>query len=147
MAECKNCKSTNTTKNGIVRKKQRYRCKECGYNFVIGNAHHSPQKRAMKAMAVLLYSLGKGSFANLAKIFGVSNGTIYNWVVEAAKGLPEPTIDDDITAIEFDEMWHYIGKKNESCGSSKQLTEQQNEQLRGGLEAAVRKLLNGSMPK
>ena len=147
VVECKNCKSENTTKNGIVRAKQRYKCKDCGYNFVIGHAHHSPQKKAKKAMAVMLYSLGKGSFTMLAHLFGVSNGTVYNWVAEAARGLPEPTVNEDIAAIEFDEMWHYIGKKNESCGSSKQLTERQREQLRGCLEAAVRKLSNDSTPK
>jgi hypothetical protein len=61
--------------------------------------------------------------------------------------LPEEELNEAITEIEFDEMWHYIGKKNESCGSSRQLTEPPNEQLRGCLEAAVRKLLSGSTPK
>jgi len=37
----------------------------------------------------------------------VSNGTIQNWVKEAARTLPEA----EITEIEFDEMWHYIVKK------------------------------------
>lgn len=30
MEECKNCKSTETVKNGLVRQKQRYKCKSCG---------------------------------------------------------------------------------------------------------------------
>jgi transposase-like protein len=147
MAECKNCKSENTVKNGIKRKKQRYLCKDCRYNFVIGHAHHSPQKRAKKALVVMLYSLGKGSYTNLAKIFGVSNGTIYNWVTEAANALPEVTVADEITEIEFDEMWHYIGKKNESCGSSKQLTATQIEWLRGYLANVTKRHSNGSMTK
>ena len=117
MIECKNCKSKETTKNGIVRKKQRYKCKECGNNFVIGHAQSSPKKLAKKALVVLLYSLGRTSNSKLAKIFGVTNGTIHNWVTEAANGLPTPAVSDEITEIEFDEMWHYIVKKNESCGS------------------------------
>lgn len=116
MAECKNCKSKHITKNGIVRKKQRYKCKDCGYNFVMGHAHHSAEKQAMKALVVMLYSLGKGSYTMLAKIFGVSNGTIHNRVVEAVKALPEPTIPDDIKEIEFDEMRHFIGKKTKIAG-------------------------------
>ena len=103
MVECKNCKSTNNTKNGIKRKKQRYKCKECGYNFVIGNAHSSAQKLALKALVVMLYTLGRTSYSMLAKIFGVSNGTIHNWVVEAAKALPMPSVSDNIKAIEFDD--------------------------------------------
>jgi len=113
---CKNCKSENTSKNGIVRKKQRYKCKECGYNFVVGNAHTSPKKQAKKAMIVLLYARGKGSYRNLAKIFGLSSGTIHNYVKEAAAALPNAEISNDITDMEFDEMWHYIGEKNENSG-------------------------------
>jgi len=127
MIECKNCKSGNTTKNGKVRNKQRYKCKECGYNFVEGNAHTSPQKQAKKAMIVLLYARGKGSYRNLAKIFALSSGTIHNYVKEAAEKLPEEEISDEITDIEFDEMWHYIGKKNENCGSSRQLIATEGE--------------------
>jgi len=141
--ECKNCKSVNTTKNGKVRKKQRYKCKECGYNFVLGHAYNDPKKLAKKALVVLLYSLGRTSYSKLADIFGVSNGTIHNWVTEAANGLPEPTVPDEITEIEFDEMWHFVGKKNESCGSSKQLTERGGEQLRGYLASVTRKLSSG----
>jgi transposase-like protein len=139
MIECKNCKSTSSTKNGIVRKKQRYKCKDCGYNFVIGHAHTSTKKLAKKAIVVLLYSLGRTSYSKLAKIFGVTNGTIHNWVTEAANRLPIPTISNDITEIEFDEMWHYIVKKNENCGSSRQLTAELVEQLHGYLADATKR--------
>ena len=144
MVECKNCKSTNTVKNGIKRKKQRYKCKDCGYNFVIGNAHQSVQKLAKKALVVLLYSIGKGSYSMLAKIFGVSNGTIHNWVIAVAKALPEVEIPQGIKEIEFDEMWHFIGKKNENCGSSRQLTAVQVEWLHGYLDNVTKRLLSGS---
>ena len=144
---CKRCKSTDTTKNGIKRTKQRYKCKDCGYNFVIGDAHQSPQKLAKKALVVILYSLGKGSYTMLAKIFGVSNGTIHNWVVEAAKALPEPGIPDDIKELEFDEMWHFTVKKNENCGSSRQLTAAQAEWLLGYWASATQRLSSGSTTK
>ena len=147
MTECKNCKSENTTKNGIVRKKQRYKCKECGYNFVIGHAHHSLQKQAKKALVTMLYSLGKGSHRGLGKIFGVSNGTIGNWIAEAARGLPEERVSEEISEMEFDEMWHYIGKKNENYGSSRQLTAEQVEWLRGYWVNATGRLSSGSTTK
>jgi transposase len=131
----------------MKQKKQRYKCKDCGYNFVIGNAHSSPKKQAKKALVVILYALGKGSYTMLAKIFGVSNGTIHNWVVEAAKALPEPTVPDDIKEIEYDEMWHFVGKKNESCGLSRQLTERQVKWLLGYWENATQKRSSGYMTK
>ena len=147
MIKCKNCQSAETTKNGKARNKQRYKCKSCGYNFVEGHAHYGEKKQAKKAIVVMLYALGKGSYRGLGHIFGISNGTVQNWVKEAERTLPEGELSEAITEIEFDEMWHYIGKKNGSCGSSRQLTEPLSEQLRGCLEAAVRKLLNGCTPK
>ena len=147
MIQCKNCQSIETTKNGTARKKQRYKCKSCGYNFVEGHAHNSEKKKAKKALVVMMYGLGKGSYRNLGKLFGVSNGTVQNWVKEAERTLPEEEISEAVKEIEFDEMWHYIGKKNESCGSSKRLTEQGNERLHGCLAAAAKRLLGVSMPK
>ena len=38
MVVCKHCKSTQVIKNGFVRKKQRYLCKNSSRTFVIGNA-------------------------------------------------------------------------------------------------------------
>ena len=116
MIKCKNCGGGNNVKNGIKRNKQRYKCRDCGYVFVVGHAHYSAGKLALKALVVMLYSMGSVSYSMLAKIFGVSNGTIHNWVVEAAKAMPEPVIPDDIKEIEFDEMWHYIGKKKDNSG-------------------------------
>jgi len=42
----------------------------------------------------------------LAKIFDTHPSLVYKWVVEAADKLPQFQISDDITEIEFDEMWH-----------------------------------------
>ena len=130
-----------------MRKKQRYKCKECGYNFVVGHAHSSPKKVAKKALVVMLYSLGRTSYSKLAKIFGVTNGTIHNWVTEAADKLTEPVVASEITELEFDEMWHYIGKKNESCGLSRQLTAAQAEALHGYLENVIKRLSNDCTTK
>lgn len=67
-------------------------------------------------MIVMLYSLGKGSYSMLAKIFGVTNGTIHNWVTEVANGLSDISVPTETTEIEFDEMCHYIGKKAKTVG-------------------------------
>jgi len=39
MLKCKKCGSEKTTKNGFVRKNQRWKCKDCGYNFIVGDKH------------------------------------------------------------------------------------------------------------
>ena len=54
MVKCKKCKSENIVKNGKVRDKQRYLCKDCRYNFVEGDARTNEKIKAKKAMCVLL---------------------------------------------------------------------------------------------
>ena len=54
MSNCKNCHSSEVTKNGFVRSKQRYRCKTCGYNFVEGDERTNPQTTIKRAFAVIL---------------------------------------------------------------------------------------------
>ncbi len=85
MVECKRCHGVAVVKNGIVRSKQRYRCASCGYNFITGDKRVNPTLPAKKALAVLLYSLGKGSFNMMGRIFGVSRSLVYRWIVQEAE--------------------------------------------------------------
>ena len=111
MGACKNCTSEKVVKSGKVRGRQRYKCKECIYYFVFGDRRTNEKIAALKALCVLLYSLGKGSYNMLGKLFGRNRSLIYRWIREAGVNTKEPTINEDITQIEFDEMWHFIQSK------------------------------------
>ena len=67
---------------------QRYRCKACGRNFTATPARGKPP--AMKALAVLLYSLGNVSQGMIAKLLGVSHVAVYKWIRAAGEGTPAP---------------------------------------------------------
>ena len=114
MCECKNCKSEKVGKSGTVRGKHRYKCKECGYHFVVGDERTNEKIAALKALCVLLYSLGKGSYNMMGKLFGRNRSLIYRWIREAGLNTDEPVIDGEITQIEFDEMWHFIQSKKQT---------------------------------
>ena len=131
MVECKNCKAEEVVKSGRVRGKQRYKCKECGYHFVIGDERTNEKILAMKALCVLLYSLGKGSYNMLGKLFGRNRSLIYRWIREAGLNTEEPRVEGEIKEIEFDEMWHYIESKKQNFGLSKPLTAAAGELLPG----------------
>ena len=92
MPECKNCKSERVVKGGKVREKQRYKCKECGYFFVIGDERTNEKIAALKALCVLIYSLGKGSYNMMGKLFGRNRSLIYRWIREAGLNTEEPAI-------------------------------------------------------
>src|SRR3954463_6720944 len=66
---CKRCGSEEHVKNGLMRTKQRYLCKDCGLNFTDTPPRGKPL--ALKAAAVLLYV--SGFFLNTtAQILGGS---------------------------------------------------------------------------
>ena len=133
---CKRCQSASTVKNGFVRGRQRYRCNDCAYNFIEGDARINPTLPAKKALAVILYGLGKASFNMLGRIFGVSPSLVYRWIAQEAEAIPEPEVAATIQEMEFDEMWHFIGSKKTNAGSSRQWIVLQGE-LWPGCSAVV----------
>ena len=136
MIKCKRCNSERVVKNGFVRNKQRYNCKDCDYNFVLGDARNKHETEIKKALSVILYSLGKASFGFLGKLFGVSRSTPYRWIKKMAEGIAEPEIPADIKEVEFDEMWHFVQSKKTRNGSSRRWIVAQGELL-PGLSAVV----------
>jgi transposase len=145
--QCKNCKSEKIVKNGIVREKQRYKCKDCNYNFVIGDERTNEKIAAKKAMCVLLYTLSKASYNGLARIFDTWPSLVYRWIVEAGVKLPDEAVAVDIKHMEFDEMWHFVGSKKEKYGSSKPLIVVEGELWHGFSAVVILKPSNDSMAK
>jgi len=112
--KCKNCDCVKIVKNGKVRNKQRYKCKECGFNFVDGDGRTNDKTIALKALAVLFYSIGKSSYGMLGKIFKRDPSLIYRWIKQAGLTYDVPAISGEIREIEFDEMWHFIQSKKQT---------------------------------
>ena len=111
MTTCKRCHSEIVVNNGNVRGKQRYGCKECGNNFVEGDLPVKEDLVVKKVPAIILYALGKALFGMPAKIFGVSRCLTCRRISQEAARIPEPKVPGNITEMEFDEMWRFIGKK------------------------------------
>jgi transposase len=112
---CKRCGSGEHIKNGLMRGKQRYRCKGCGLNFTDTPPRGKPL--AMKITAVLLYVSGL-SMNRTAKLLGVSTPTVQTWIEQLAKAYasrPEPQ-QGRALVIELDEMWHCLKKNPASWG-------------------------------
>ena len=114
MCECKRCGSLNYRKNGKVREKQRYHCKDCGLNFTEGDKRTSRGKPLeVKKVAIQLYLLGLG-FRAIGRFLEVSNVSVLNWVREAGVARKLEELPSEISVMELDEMWHYCQKKEKS---------------------------------
>jgi transposase len=114
---CKGCGSEEHVKNGLMRGKQRYRCKACGLNFTDTPPRGLPL--ALKATAVLLYVSGL-SMNRTAKLLGVSTPSVQAWIEQFAQAYaPKPAPEGRALVIELDEMWRYLKKSRASSGSGR----------------------------
>ena len=129
---CKRCSSVNCVKNGMVRGKARWLCKDCRYNFVLGGARVHADLVAKKALAVIMYSVSKSSYGMLGRLFGVSRSLVYCWIREAADQLPEPTVPGSIQEMSLTKCGISSAKKTK-YGSSKRWIVAQGEPWLGSL--------------
>jgi transposase len=124
-------------RSGIIGGKQRYQCKECGCNYREGDNRTNVKVAAKKALCILLYAMAKGSYRMMGRILGIDHTLVYRWIRSFGESLAEPEVSGEIAQMEFDEMWHFIGSKKESFGSSKQLTVAQGELWPGYLAVVI----------
>jgi transposase len=133
---CKRCGSEEHVKNGLMRDKQRYRCKACGLNFTDTPPRGKPL--ALKVAAVLLYVSGL-SMNRTAKVLGVSTPTIQAWLEPfAAAYAQKPEPEGRAVVIELDEMWHYLKKSPNRSGSGKLGTVRQGSWWTGSAAVVTR---------
>ena len=114
MNRCKKCGSNNYIKAGFVKEAQRYKCKECGCQFV--PTRQKGKNDATKALAVWLYVHGL-SFRAIAKLFKVNVRSVYVWIKAfALKNYTKPEPIASAVIVELDEMWHFLNKKKDKFG-------------------------------
>ena len=114
---CKRCGSEEHVKNGLMRGKQRYRCRACGLNFTDTPPRGMPLR--VKVTAVLLYLSGL-SMNRTAKLLGVSTPSVMTWIEQFAEAYaqkPEP--EGRAVVVELDEMWHFLKKRPTNPGSGR----------------------------
>lgn len=76
MNHCPRCQSTDLRKDGIVKGKQRYRCKSCNYHFTV---EHPGKPFHKKRQAIILYIAGF-DYRMIASLINTSHVAIFNWI-------------------------------------------------------------------
>ena len=147
MATCKKCGSGKAIKNGIVGGRQRYLCKECGYNFRAGDERTNEKIMAKKALCILLYAMGQGSYRTIGRILNTDQSLVYRWIRKFGENLPKPEALGEITQMEFDEIGPFIQSKKTDFGSSKLLTVAHGQLWPGFSATVILQPLNDSTIK
>lgn len=75
---CPKCNSNVIVKSGIVKERQRYRCKMCNYFFTVNKIGRKiDEYYVVKALQLYLEGL---SYREIERILGVNHVTVSNWV-------------------------------------------------------------------
>ena len=110
---CPKCNSGKYVKDGIVKGKQRYFCKECKYRYTV---KHLGKPIELKKAALYLYLEGLG-FRSIERFLKVSNVSVMNWIKGFGKEIESlRKTDGTIEIVEMDELHTYIGLKKTTFG-------------------------------
>ena len=112
MIICPQCDYTNCTKDGIVKGKQRYKCKSCGYRHTVQYRGISPE---IKRQALELYLEGLG-FRSIGRFLKCSHVAVYNWIKALGEKVESLRSDSTLEVVEMDELHTYIGSKKATVG-------------------------------
>ncbi len=138
---CPSCKCELKTKDGIVKGKQRYRCKGCDFRYTVEDK--SEAKNLLKRSALELYLEGLG-FRSIGRILRVSHVSVYNWIrsfgeiVDSLRSTKPPEI------AEIDELHSYIGNKKTAAGYGLLLIDLGKSSLISNLDQGVSQLVKNT---
>ena len=108
--KCLKCGCERAYKYGKKKGKQRYRCKNCGYQYTKTTPRGKPEKD--KILALILYLSGL-SMNMIAKILNVTAQSVMRWIRKMYdKFITEKPSISAIKEVEMDEMHHYYQKNS-----------------------------------
>lgn len=84
---CPKCKSEALIKSGVVKGRQRFRCKQCNYSFtVLKEGKNIDPYYVIKALQLFIEGV---TFREIERILGVSHVSVMNWVKKYNIKAPE----------------------------------------------------------
>ena len=112
MIICPKCCSEQCVKDGIIKGRQRYRCKSCNFRHTVQHRGKSPD---IKRQALELYLEGLG-FRSIGRFLKCSHVAVYNWIKSFGKAAKELRSDSALKIVEMDEMHTYVSSKKTTAG-------------------------------
>jgi transposase len=103
MKQCPKCNSDDIKKSGIVKNRQRYKCKSCNYHFTVEQIGKPDNK---KRDALICFLLGL-NYRTTGKLLNINHSTAYSWIklysteIKKLKG-------EKVKISDFDDLSGYI---------------------------------------
>lgn len=107
MEICPKCRSIEIRKDGIVKERQRFRCKNCDYRFTV---QHIGKPINKKREALLMYLSGF-DYRTIGEVISISHVSVFKWIKEFGKPLTSIKMDKQKPVTFFDiEQFHKNNK-------------------------------------
>ena len=124
---CPKCKSEKKVKNGVLKGVQRFKCKDCGFNYTV-ELKSTAKPIDTKKFGLMLYLEGLG-FQSIGRLLNVSHVAVIKWIKKFGEQIEEFKTDKPVKIIELDEMHSYIGSKKTIDGFGLLLIEKEDVSL------------------
>jgi transposase-like protein len=107
---CPNCGANEYCKDGIVKNKQRYKCKSCNFRFTV-EAIGKP--KVVKRNALILYLEGL-ELRTIGAFLNVSHVAVHNWMKSYGEPIEELRSPSSIEMVELNKLRTYIDAKGDT---------------------------------
>ena len=118
---CPKCGSTKHCKDGIVKGRQRFKCKQCNYHYTV-EQKSDVKSIDIKRLSFEMYLEGVG-FRSIGRILKISYGTVFQWIKKWGENSELPKRNEAIEVVELDEMHTYVSQKKTAGGYGLLLTD------------------------
>ncbi|MCC6760255.1 MAG: IS1 family transposase [Chitinophagaceae bacterium] len=119
---CPKCKSDNYVKSGVVKGRQRYRCKSCDYFFtVLKDGKSIDPYYVVKALQLYIEGV---TLREIERILGVSHVSVMNWVRQYQISRPQNTdYHPTYKVLSHQELMAFLGNREELKSAGFMITE------------------------
>jgi len=110
MDTCPRCNSKDIRKDGIVKQKQRFKCKLCCYRFTVSIIGKPTNK---KREAIVLYLAGN-DYRTIGEIIQISHVAVFKWIKEFENSLKDLKGEKPVRNFSIEDIEDYLAQNNET---------------------------------
>jgi transposase-like protein len=112
--QCPKCQSKQNIKNGIIKERRRYKCKDCDCNYTFDYSHFAEKERKRR-LGLSMYLEGLG-FHYIDRLLNISHVTVINRVKKYGSELSKIRNSKPVQVMKPDEIHTYAGRKKLPVG-------------------------------
>jgi transposase-like protein len=120
---CPKCQSVEYVKSGVIKGRQRFKCKTCSYYYTVQKLGKRIDDYYV-TKALQLYVEGV-SYREIERLLGISHVSVMNWI--KTYGIKRPQHNENYhptyKILTYEELVSHIGEKKNIVGSGMIITE------------------------